>query len=327
MSGQIPPDTAEYDAIRSVLEGDISSYLARDRDTWEQCWVTDDRFRSFMECGTMQIARSYDAFRQSVFEAMDAEPAPVDAQVRLDNLEIALRGDWATATFEEIVASASNPHAAPSFSHNFRLLEKSGGRWRILFHGCWAEPLRDTETPALEVSADGQVTWLNPAARERLRTFKALTISHGRLRASKPSWDEGLRNAIAGAHQLTGFGKFNPAASESDGEVRFPVVLGESDEGALLLCWVKVADGRVYILFGADRDLSRQIEIARAIYGLSQAQTGMIEHIANGLDVSDAARALGITKNTARTHLRRVYEKVGVNSQIELLRLLISFDI
>lgn len=327
MSKQIPLKTAEYDAIRGVLETDISSYMARDRDAWEQCWVKDDRFRSFMECGTMQIARSFGAFRRTVFEAMDAEPAQVDAEVRLENIEIELRGDLAWATFEEIVASASNPHAAPSFSHNFRLLEKAGGQWRILFHGCWAEPLRDTETPALEVSADGHVAWLNPAARERLKTFKGLTISNGRLRASKPTWNKGLQNAIAGAHHLTGFGKFNPAASQGDGEVRFPVVLGESDEGALLLCWVKVADGRVYILFGADRDLSRQIEIAKAIYGLSQAQTGMMEHIANGLDVSDAARALGITKNTARTHLRRVYGKVGVNSQIELLRLLISFDI
>ncbi|MFK8035965.1 MAG: LuxR C-terminal-related transcriptional regulator [Hyphomicrobiales bacterium] len=309
-----------------VLEADIASYLARDRESWEQCWVKDGRFRSFMECGTMQIARSYEDFRQNVFEAMDAEPEPVKADVRLENLEIELNGTVAWATFEEMVESTSNPLAAPNHSHNFRLLEHSDGQWRILIHGCWAEPLRDTDTPAIEVSADGQVLWLNNAAQSRLKSFRGLTISNGKLRASRRSWDAGLQNAISGAHNLTGFGEYNRAKSEGAGEVSFPVVLGENDDGALLLCWAKVADGRVYILFGSDRNLSKQIKIAQAIYGISKTQTEIIEHIAQGLDLTDAAVELGITKNTARTHLRRVYEKVDVSSQIELLRLLISFD-
>lgn len=318
-------DALAKQAIRQVLEADISGFLARDKETWEHCWVKDARFRSFMECGTVQIARSYNEFRQNVFNAMDDEPEPVDANVRIENLEIELSGALAWATFEEIVASASNPPAVPSHSHNFRLLEHDGGQWRILFHGCWSEPLRDTETPAIEVSEDGQVAWLNDAAQLELKTFKGLTISNGILRASKPSWDVDLKNAISGAHNLTGFGKYNRAKSEGGGEVSFPVVLGETDDGTLLLCRVKVADGRVYILFGRDRDLSLQIEIVQAIYGLSKSQTEVIAHVVQGNDLAHAAKVLNVTKNTARTHLRRVYEKVGVNSQIELLRLIISF--
>ena len=88
---------------------------------------------------------------------------------------------------------------------------------------------------------------------------------------------------------------------------------------------MKVADGRVYILFGQQNGLSKQIEIVQAIYGLSKAQTEIISQIANGMDLNEAAANSGISKNTARTHLRRVYEKVGVNSQIELLRLIVGF--
>lgn len=313
------------DSIRKVLEQDIESYLARDRDAWEQCWVQDERFQSIMECGTLQVARSYKQFRDNIFDAMNAEIAPVDANMRIENLTIDFNGNLAWATYEEIIETTTNPMAAPSHSHNFRLLECENGSWRILFHGCWAEPLRDIEGPAIEVTKDGVVVWLNAAAESRITSFAGLTISNGVLRTSKPSLNTGLHSAIVGAHNLTSFGLYNRAKNDGGGEVSFPVVLGENDNGVLLMCWVKVADGRVYILFDTNQDLSQQIEVARTVYGLSQTQTSVVECIAREMEITDIVNELGITKNTVRTHLRRVYEKTGVSSQIELLRLLISF--
>ncbi len=326
MSEHATTNTDAREAIRQVLETDIASYLARDRNTWLQCWVDDFRFQSIMECGTMQIARSFDEFCRNVFEAMDAEPEPVKAEVQLESLDIQISGDLAWATYEEIVTSASNPRATPSHSHNFRLLERENGEWRILFHGCWAEPLRDIDDPAIEVAVDGRVLWMNDAAHKELKTFKGLALSHGTLRASKTSWNSELHNAISGAHNLTAFGNYNRAKSAGGGEVKFPVVLGEDDDGGLVLCWVKVADARVYILFGAGSDLSKQIDVVQAVFALSKAQTDMVRLLAKGVELSEAADSMGVTKNTARTHLRRVFEKVGVNSQIELLRLIISFS-
>lgn len=317
---------AAHAEIRNVLETDIASYLARDKTAWLGCWSDDPRFRSIMECGTMQIARSFDAFRQNVFVAMDAEPDPVEADVKLENLDIQVSENLAWATYEEIVKSASNPRATPSHSHNFRLLEHVDGAWRILFHGCWAEPFRDTDEPALEVALDGRVLWMNVAAAKELKHFKGLVLSNGLLRASKPSWSRELRNAITAAHNLTSFGNYNRAKSAGGGEVRYPVVLGEKDDGGLMLCWVKVADARVYILFGSGTDLTEQINVVQALFALSKAQSDIVRLIAQGMELSEAADAMGVTKNTARTHLRRVYEKAGVKSQIELLRLIVSFS-
>ncbi len=274
----------------------------------------------------MQIARSFDEFRQNVFDAMDVEPDPVKAEVRLDDLEIQVSEELAWATYEEIVTSASNPLVTPSHSHNIRILEYENGAWRILFHGCWAEPLRDIEVPALEVAVDGHVVWMNDAAKAELNTFKGLVISNGKLRASKPSWSSKLQDAVLRAHNLTAFGDYNRAKSVGGGEVKYPVVLGENEDGGMVLCWVKVADARVYILFGPGAELSKQIDVVQAVFALSKAQTDMVRLIAKGMELSEAADALGVTKNTARTHLRRVYEKAGVNSQIELLRLVVSFS-
>lgn len=315
-----------HQAIRQVLECDITSYLARDRDAWLRCWVHDHRFQSIMECGTMQIARSFDAFRENVFDAMDAEPEPIKAEVQFNNLEIQVSGKLAWATYEEIVTSPSTPSATPNHSHNFRLLELESDAWRILFHGCWAEPIRDTSEPALEVAKDGRVLWMNRAAKTELSTFGGLVISNGKLRSSKPSRNTELESAISRAHKLTAFGAYNRAKSAGGGEVKYPVVLGEADDGGLLLAWVKVADARVYILFGSGNDLENQIAIAEAIFALSKSQTELVRLIAKGMELAEAANVLGVTKNTARTHLRRVYEKVGVNSQIELLRLIVGFS-
>ncbi|MEP0565504.1 MAG: nuclear transport factor 2 family protein, partial [Paracoccaceae bacterium] len=211
MSEHSNTEQKAQDAIRQVLEADIASYLARDRNAWLKCWNDDVRFRSIMECGTMQIARSFEEFRQNVFEAMDAEPEPVKAEVTFEGLEIQIDNHLAWATYEEIVTSTSNPLATPSHSHNFRLLAFEDGAWRILFHGCWAEPLRDTKNPAIEVAKDGRVLWINYAAKAELKNFKGLVVSNGILRASKPLWNSELHNAIIGAHNLTAFGEYNRA--------------------------------------------------------------------------------------------------------------------
>ena len=319
------PQSTSQTEIETVLKTDIQSYLRRDKAAWETCWVRDDRFTSIMECGTMQVALSYDQFRQNVFAAMDDEPDPVSADVQIDNLAIEIDGDLAWATYEEIVTNTSNRLVAPSHSHNFRLLTREDGQWRIVFHGCWSESLRDTDVPAVEVSEGCEVIWLNPSAATALKSFAGLTISHGILRATEPELNVHLRKAIVGAHNLTGFGKFNRAKSEGGGEVSFPVVVGQREDGTDLFCRVKVADGRVYILFGRELDLSSQVDLVEAIYGLSTSQTKITKRITQGLDLEAAAEALGISKNTARTHLRRVYEKVGVNSQIELVRLIAGF--
>ena len=44
----------------------------------------------------------------------------------------------------------------------------------------------------------------------------------------------------------------------------------------------------------------------------------------SGLSLGDAAEALAITGNTARTHLKRVFAKTGVSRQSELIRVLVT---
>ncbi len=69
----------------------------------------------------------------------------------------------------------------------------------------------------------------------------------------------------------------------------------------------------------------QQLRVAASVYGISPAQLSLAEHIVAGRDLVAAATELGISANTARTQLQRIFEKTGVRSQTGLVRALLSF--
>ena len=68
----------------------------------------------------------------------------------------------------------------------------------------------------------------------------------------------------------------------------------------------------------------RRLQNAILVYRLSPAQTRLAQKIADGHDLAAAAEQLGVTVNTARTHLYRMFEKTGVHSQPALVKALLS---
>ena len=57
-------------------------------------------------------------------------------------------------------------------------------------------------------------------------------------------------------------------------------------------------------------------------YHLTAAEARLIGLLAGGRGLFQAAKELGITKNTARTHMRHIYSKVGAHRQADIIRLL-----
>ncbi|WP_299627001.1 helix-turn-helix transcriptional regulator [Pelagibius sp.] len=67
-------------------------------------------------------------------------------------------------------------------------------------------------------------------------------------------------------------------------------------------------------------------DFARA-YKLTNAEARLVCLLTDGHGLFDAGHKLGITKNTARTHMRNIYSKVGTNRQADLVRLLGRFSV
>jgi DNA-binding CsgD family transcriptional regulator/PAS domain-containing protein len=66
---------------------------------------------------------------------------------------------------------------------------------------------------------------------------------------------------------------------------------------------------------------SQDIGALAANYGLTPAETRILECVAGGATVGEAAETLEISANTAKTHLAHIFSKTGVTRQADLIAL------
>lgn len=62
----------------------------------------------------------------------------------------------------------------------------------------------------------------------------------------------------------------------------------------------------------------------RQLYKLTPAEARLAARLAQGLRLEDAATDLGVSLNTVRTHLKRIFSKTETDRQAELVRLILS---
>ena len=85
--------------------------------------------------------------------------------------------------------------------------------------------------------------------------------------------------------------------------------------------------GPIAAIFVTDPDMplhsSNQQQQLRELYSLTAGEARFAAWLLQGKSVEEAAAAMGITVNTARAYLKRIYQKTGVRRQPELMRLLL----
>ena len=65
-------------------------------------------------------------------------------------------------------------------------------------------------------------------------------------------------------------------------------------------------------------------EVLEDLYDLTHSEAQIVRLIAEGFTLEDAARAGGVSVNTARSHLKHVFAKMGTTRQSELLRRIVT---
>ena len=68
------------------------------------------------------------------------------------------------------------------------------------------------------------------------------------------------------------------------------------------------------------------IDALTGLYGLTEAESRVLNQIAEGKNRSQAAASLSIADSTAKTHLDRIFSKTGTSTQSELAQLLSSLS-
>jgi DNA-binding CsgD family transcriptional regulator len=169
---------------------------------------------------------------------------------------------------------------------------------------------------------EGKLRYANRSAEALLAGSEHLDVTRGRLRARTTRADAALSDMIRRT-ALTAQGQ-DAAAVDAiglDGENSRVAIVSEPLAPAHGHCIGQAAEP-ASILFISDSDVAtRPAPAALAlVYGLTAAEAKVAAIVGAGQTLAAAAQANRISLNTAKYHLKSIYEKVGVTRQSELVR-------
>ncbi len=310
---------ADRSEIMRIIEKETASWLLRDVEAWESCWVREDHAQhiSARPATGAGVLMGFDDIRFQVVEGMRRHP---DAglspeEVRRENWRVRIGEDMAWVTFNQIAPVTAPAHSAPGFHKQVRVMEKADGHWliaavvripgRIGFYDC----------PWVRVDITGRALEMSDGADAVLRDHRALQFTGGRLNGRTRSNEKLLGLKLMEADESLRICELKPP---------IPVVFMHDDDAHYSLCWISTSDEMIVVLLDDGSFAERSIEEAGKLYGLTKSQMRVAKEIAGGRDLPQAAQALGIQTNTIRTHVKRMFDKVGVNGQTALMRALLS---
>src|SRR5215471_10577897 len=179
-------------------------------------------------------------------------------------------------------------------------------------------------TGVVAVDSDAKVILTNRAADAILKRGDGL-ISRGGLRAASRQETAELRIAIASVCSQWDSGTLKPEpvvrVSRRSGLKPFEVLVCPLPSQSSLRKGKAAA-----ALFITDPEEGPALDsrVLRQLFGLTPAEIRLCIALSKGKSVEEYAREAGISSNTARTHVKRIYSKTGVRRQSELVRLLLK---
>jgi len=171
----------------------------------------------------------------------------------------------------------------------------------------------------LFLDSKGSILFANRAAEEILSGQDGLRRANGSLHVERAEDIERLRALVA----------MSEAAPED--ATAYPVVFSRR-EARLPLSGFVVPLARsahheaAAILFLTDPDCEHRVreDALQLQFGLTRAEVTITLAILRGDGLAAAARRLGVSATTARTHLDNVFHKTGTRRQAQLVRLILQ---
>jgi DNA-binding CsgD family transcriptional regulator len=310
---------AEREAILRVIEAESAAYLAKDYEAWAKCWVQTAYVHRWVST-TRRGVNVWDGWERQgrpMRLFMEEYPIPSTARYRREGMSIHVGADMAWATFDQFTSGGSGPEVdVPELNHELRILEKHPDGWKIACVCSLQKSLDHISTPTVQVDPQGALLWMNKEAESELGSAGRLAVRAGRLRATDRSADQRLQAAIRWA------GYRDDTMWPRHGSL--PVILGGGHGEPVDVCWVIARSQAVFVAIRNREMTEERLEAAAAVYGITPAQVRVARLIIEGHDLVTAAARLGVGVATTRTHLQRMFEKVGVHSQPALVRALLS---
>lgn len=169
--------------------------------------------------------------------------------------------------------------------------------------------------PSVILSFDLQLMWTNPAAEELLSGPRDFMRLNGALHCADKDQMQELRSFLAKLEdepRAWVYCRDDAAQLIVRAETVQPV--GLPPGAALMIYPANVPDQFIWSDFGK-------------VFGLTRAEAGVVMRAVAGNRADIIAQDLSVTIETVRTHMRRVYLKLGIKSREELFALVSPYRV
>lgn len=183
------------------------------------------------------------------------------------------------------------------------------------------ETLHHSPHPLMLVAPDGVVAFVNSAAERLLGRNPGLLVLNGRLTAAHAEAARRLSALLGEAAGRSG--------TRSGGTMSVPSPTGGFPL-ALRTAPMPLEDGPIHFasapvlvsVTDLDSEVSAPEDELRLLFNLTQAEARLAAAVFEGLTLPEAAERFGVSVNTTRFQLARVFEKTGATRQAELVKLM-----
>jgi DNA-binding CsgD family transcriptional regulator/PAS domain-containing protein len=175
------------------------------------------------------------------------------------------------------------------------------------------------------VDLDGNALFANRAARAMADKKDGFTLRRNRIEAVQGDGNRAFQKLLAGALGAVR----NPLAGRA-GAMRFARTTGAKDYIVLVtpvpqsqtVYSKSIPKARITISDPAAA-APRPLAMLQQLFGLTGAETRLVEHLFAGQTPEQAAESLRIKISTARTHIAQIFRKTDVRRQSDLISLIL----
>lgn len=166
------------------------------------------------------------------------------------------------------------------------------------------------------LESDARILFHNRCSRELLETSGAFSIRRGRLFIG----DERATD-LATIEKHPGSTVRMGIASLTAGRKPRQTATAEHRIHVTRLTLRRKSDPVAFIVFATTAARQISTPVLKQLYRLTQAEAATAAHLFAGNRPAQIAAQLKVSTNTVRSHMKRIFAKCAVNSQIELVRL------
>lgn len=170
------------------------------------------------------------------------------------------------------------------------------------------------------VDQDAKVEFLNDRAAKLVAQKDGLLINaNGILRASGANLTTALHQAIANAC-------ISGTAGADDIALSLSRMSDKRDLSVFVTSSRSGDPAHQAMIFVADPEhpLEPSEKVLREMFDLTHAEARLVRALMQESELKDAAEAANITLQTARSYLKRIFEKTGTSSQAQLVKLVLT---